>query len=60
MQPQNGHHECPDGSGNGFRAPDLDLRHLHVFKYTYFSWPRMGSTLRMVYMAIAVYADANG
>ena len=59
MQPQNGHHESPDGSGNGFRAPGLDLRHLHVFKYTYLSWPRMGSTLRRIYMAIAVYAAAT-
>ena len=60
MQPQNGHHESANGSGNGYRAPDLDLRHFHVFKYAYFSWPRMGSTLRMVYLAISAYADANG
>ena len=59
MQPQNGHHESATGqetvTGPGPRpaAP-------HVFKYTYFSWPRMGSTLRMIYMAIAAYADANG
>ena len=64
MQPQNAPHESTNGSengsGNGYRAPDLDLRHFHVFKYAYFSWPRMGSTLRMVYLAIAAYADANG
>ena len=60
MLPQNDPHESANGSGNGYRAPNLDLRHFQVFKYAYFSWPRMGSTLRMVYMAIAAYADANG
>ena len=60
MQPKDAPHESANGSGNGYRAPDLDLRHFHVFKYAYFSWPRMGSTLRMVYVAISAYADANG
>ena len=60
MQPQNDHHESANGPGNGYRAPDLDLRHFHVFRYAYLSWPRMGSTLRMVYLAISAHADANG
>ena len=60
VEPKNNDHPTATGSGNGYRAPDLDLRHLHVFKYAYFSWPRMSSTLRMVYIAIAAYADANG
>ena len=60
MQPKDAPHESANGSGNGYRAPDLDLRHFHVFKYAYFSWPRMGSTLRIVYLAISAYADANG
>ena len=60
VEPENNGHATADGSGNGYRAPDLELRHFHIFKYAYFSWPRMSSTLRMVYLAIAAYADANG
>ena len=60
MQPKDAPHKSANVPGNDYRAPDLDLRHFHVFKYAYFSWPRMGSTLRMVYLAIAAYADSNG
>ena len=60
VEPQNNGHPSSNGSQNGYRAPNLDLRHFHVFKYAYLSWPRMNTTLRMVYLAISAYADANG
>ena len=30
---ENNGHTSPGGSQNGYRAPDIDLRHTHILRY---------------------------
>ena len=60
MQAHNTSFDSVDNSTSGYQAPNLQLRHTHIVRYALLSWPRLTNTLRMVYLAIAAYADETG
>ena len=60
MQGRNTSFDSVDNFTSGYQAPNLQLRHTHIVRYALLSWPRLTSTLRMVYLAIAAYADETG